>query len=312
METRAAVMEQPGQIALRTLQLREPEAGEMIVEIDHAGVSTGTETLLWNGAMPQFPGLGYPLVPGYESVGRVVDPRDSALFLAGDPVFVPGAHAFADARALFGANARHLVVPAGRAIRNDVLGDERGVLLALAATAHHALCAKTAEAPGLIVGHGTLGRLLARIALARGMECPTVWETAPERRVGDFPYPVVAPDDDRAHSFKAIYDCTGDAGIVPFLIDRLEKGGELVLAGFYPGAISFPFAPAFMREARLRIAAEWSVEDMDGVLGLIGAGLLDLDDLITHRRPARELSEAYPQALSDTAVRKMVLDWSEC
>jgi 3-hydroxyethyl bacteriochlorophyllide a dehydrogenase len=23
--------------------------------------------------MPSFPGMGYPLVPGYESVGRIVD-----------------------------------------------------------------------------------------------------------------------------------------------------------------------------------------------------------------------------------------------
>ena len=32
-----------------------------------------TEKLLWNGTMPHFPGMGYPLVPGYESVGRVIE-----------------------------------------------------------------------------------------------------------------------------------------------------------------------------------------------------------------------------------------------
>jgi myo-inositol-1(or 4)-monophosphatase len=35
----------------------------------HSGISTGTERLLWDGTMPPFPGLGYPLVPGYETVG---------------------------------------------------------------------------------------------------------------------------------------------------------------------------------------------------------------------------------------------------
>ena len=45
----------------------------MLVEVDYSGISTGTEKLLFNGRMPAFPGMGYPLVPGYESVGRIVD-----------------------------------------------------------------------------------------------------------------------------------------------------------------------------------------------------------------------------------------------
>ena len=31
----------------------------------------------------------------------------------------------------------------------------------------------------------------------------------------------------------------------------------MVLAGFYAEPVRFAFPPAFMREARLRIAAEW-------------------------------------------------------
>ena len=42
------------------------------------------------------------------------------------------------------------------------------------------------------------------------------------------------------------------------LIGRIAKGGEIVLAGFYTEAVSFAFPPAFMKEARLRIAAEWA------------------------------------------------------
>jgi 3-hydroxyethyl bacteriochlorophyllide a dehydrogenase len=71
-------------------------------------------TLLWTGRMPPFPGMGYPLVPGYESVGRVVAGRHMPGATVGDRVFVPGARCFGDVRGLFGGAASRVVVP-GRA-----------------------------------------------------------------------------------------------------------------------------------------------------------------------------------------------------
>ena len=62
----------------------------MTVETRWSGVSAGTERLLFTGRMPAFPGMGYPLVPGYESVGRVVDAGPDADRI-GTQVFVPGA-----------------------------------------------------------------------------------------------------------------------------------------------------------------------------------------------------------------------------
>ena len=39
-------------------------------------------------------------------------------------------------------------------------------------------------APDLIVGHGVLGRLLARLTIAAGCPAPTVWEIDPARMSG--------------------------------------------------------------------------------------------------------------------------------
>ena len=87
------------------------------------------------------------------------------------------------------------------------------------------------------------------------------------------------------------------------------KGGEIVLAGFYSTAISFAFPPAFMKEARLRIAAEWTPRDMLATRTLIEDGYLSLDGLITHTRPAIKAREAYETAFGDPACLKMILDW---
>ena len=80
MDTLAVVLEGPETLALRYLDLEDIAAGDLMVEIDWSGISTGTERLLWSGRMPPFPGMGYPLVPGYESVGRVVDAGEDAPF----------------------------------------------------------------------------------------------------------------------------------------------------------------------------------------------------------------------------------------
>ena len=44
---------------------------DLEVAVSFSGISTGTERLLWEGTMPPFPGLSYPLVPGYETVGTI-------------------------------------------------------------------------------------------------------------------------------------------------------------------------------------------------------------------------------------------------
>ena len=65
MDTLAIVIDNPGQLDLRKVALREPGQGDVIVETHFSGVSSGTERLFWSGEMPFFPGMGYPLVPGY-------------------------------------------------------------------------------------------------------------------------------------------------------------------------------------------------------------------------------------------------------
>jgi len=303
VDTLAVVLEAPGSVGLRALGLSAPAATDLTVEIARSGVSAGTERLLYEGRMPAFPGMGYPLVPGYESVGRVV--AGGAEWL-GRTVFVPGSTAFEGARGLFGGAARRVVLPAARAVAvPDALVDD-GILLALAATAWHSVAG--AKMPDLIVGHGVLGRLIARLAVAHGA-APVVWETQAARRDGAHGYTVVDPAEDTAR-YAAIVDASGDASLLDTLIARLTPGGEIVLAGFYD-RLSFAFAPAFMREARLRIAAQFTAADLDAVTTMVVDGRLSLAGLVTHVADARDAATAYPKAFGDPACLKLVLDWSQ-
>lgn len=306
MRTVAVVLEEPKRLGLRPVELAPADDFDVVVEVDWSGVSTGTERLLYTGAMPAFPGLGYPLVPGYESVGRVVEAGARALTRIGERVFVPGSNKFVDARGLFGGASRRLVTPSGRAVSVPASLGESGVLLSLAATAHHAIAG--GSAPDLIVGHGMLGRLLARVSAALGHARPTIWETDARRRDGF----AIHPDEDARLDYRSIYDASGAAGLLDPLVGRLARGGEVVLAGFYEDRLSFAFPPAFIKEARIRVAAEFTLADTQAVLVLIEGGRLSLDGLITHRAAAADAEAAYATAFGGAACLKMVLDWSAC
>ncbi len=314
MTTRAVVMDAPGSLALKDIPLAQPGVDEVLVAVDYSGISTGTERLLWDGTMPDFPGMGYPLVPGYESVGTIIAAGANVQQRIGQSVFVSGAACFGEIRGLFGGSASHLLVNESKALEIDPSLDIKGTLMALAATAVHAIyCAPDRQPvwPELIVGHGVLGRLLARATMACGGPAPTVWELNPDRISGDEPYPVIQPDSDTRRDYAAVFDVSGDAGILDKLVFHLKPLGEVVLAGFYSKPVTFNFAPAFMREARIRIAAQWQPEDLTMVRRLIRSGELNLDQLITHHSTPENAATAYKTAFAEPACLKMILDWRD-
>ena len=306
----AVVFEQPGQLAVRPVGLSEPGDGDCVVDVEWSGISTGTERLLWQGRMPAFPGLGYPLVPGYESVGRVSAVGSSCALPVGQRVFVPGSRGFTDVHGLFGGAAERLVVDADRVTPlAENLGEE-ATLLALAATAYRAVTRGPVDTlPDLVVGHGVLGRLAARTILALGGPAPTVWETQEARRSGAQGYAVIDPESDARSDYRLICDASGAPDLLDQLIARLAHAGCVILAGFYQEPVSFTFPPAFMREAQLRISAEWQATDLVRVTELLNSGALSLDGLITHRSPAAKAEPAYEQAFADVDCLKMILDW---
>ena len=211
MKTVAVVLEKPEHLALRHIELAPASPDDVVVQAHWSGISSGTERLLWSGRMPNFPGMGYPLVPGYETVGRVVSAGVGSALRPGDEVFVPGANCYGEIKGLFGGAASRIVVPERRAVALPAGLGENGILFALAATAYHAIAGHHACCPQLIVGHGILGRLIARISLTLGAPPPIVWERNPLRRDSAEGYIVIDPADDSRRDYAAICDASGDA-----------------------------------------------------------------------------------------------------
>jgi 3-hydroxyethyl bacteriochlorophyllide a dehydrogenase len=135
-----------------------------------------------------------------------------------------------------------------------------------------------------------------------------VWETNPPQG-GAEGYEVIHPDADERRDYRAIYDVSGDWGAARHA-DRAARQGRRGRARrlLRPQPLSFAFPPAFMKEARIRVAAEWSPDDLAATRALIEPASCHLDGLITHTARRRR-DEGLPTAFGDPACLKMILDW---
>jgi threonine dehydrogenase-like Zn-dependent dehydrogenase len=98
----AAVMEEPGRIALRESAVPEPEPGAVVIAVHLSGIC-GTDKHTFRGESKQYAGtkherdLDYPLICGHENVGTVTAVGGEVLASDGRPLMVgdrivPGAN----------------------------------------------------------------------------------------------------------------------------------------------------------------------------------------------------------------------------
>ena len=118
-----------------------------------------------------------------------------------------------------------------------------------------------------------------------------------------------SPEAERDLRHDVIIDASGDATVIDKAIARLNRRGELILAGFYGERIDFAFPAAFMKEASIAIAAEFVPADIAAVLALVDSGRLSLGGLITHHSQASDAASAYRTAFNDPDCLKMIIDW---
>jgi 3-hydroxyethyl bacteriochlorophyllide a dehydrogenase len=137
-----------------------------------------------------------------------------------------------------------------------------------------------------------------------------VWETNPVRAEGAMGYDVIDPATTSAATTRHLR--RQRRRLVARFADRAPRPRRRDRAGrlLRGAAVSFDFPPAFMRELRLRVAAEFKEPDLPRCKALLAeAGRLSFDGLITHRSRPPTPPTAYETAFNDPTCLKMILDW---
>ncbi len=313
MQTTAIVIPAADTIELRTVQLKPLGVDDVLVRTRLTSISAGTERMLLKGVMPH-PMLQFPVVPGYETVGEVIEAGANTQSWIGRSVYVGGNYGFVGVNPAFGGQSALIVAPVAQVTDIGALTDQQGVMLALAATALHGVDISLAQltAPQvLVLGQGVVGQLAARFAKAAGAQV-TVVERTPSRLA-------VSTADEKHESLPAVppmtpplydvvIDATGKMEVIAPILMRVKKGGRVVLLGYYD-ALNLPYQPIFLRELSLLSSAQWAPGDLARARDAIASGRIDMSPLITHSMAAESAPEAFAVSFNNPDCIKMVLTW---
>ena len=316
MSARAIVFPEAGRVELRDVALRPLADDEVVVDTYYSSISAGTERMLFGGKLPRIPGLGYPIVPGYEAAGRVVAVGPAAEGVAvGDEVFVGGSHCYTDAAAMFGGQSSRLLKRAAQVVPLHGIPLAQAPILALAATALHGV-RRLGDVAGkrvAVFGMGAVGQLAAQFLQAAGATVVAVDRSA-ERLA-------TAPGHERVDASVAGYEAsfgapvdhaveaTGEPRVIATCASVMNLGGSIVLLSFYDD-LNPPFQQLFMKEVTLLVAREWAPQDLFAARDAAASGAVDLAPLSGHVVPVGRYEEAYRTAFEDTSVLKVVLQWA--
>lgn len=315
MKTQAVVITEPGVVQLQEVALRTPGPTDAIIRTAYTSISAGTERMLLAGKM-QHPMQQLPVIPGYETVGEVVEiGAEVPAEWKGRQVYLGGSFCYEGINASWGGQSATLFTDYTRLVPLDELTDLRqGVLLALTATALHGVDLLQLQGGEriLVIGQGPVGQLTARIARARGA---WVAVTDPNQtrldiaegdaivNISDTPLNEVLTE-----PVQYIIEASGSMEALTSDLQHLDNGGTILLLGYYQ-SLNLPYMPLFLKEARLLTAKEWAKGDLDRSRDMIAESTLRVEPLMTHELPITEVNQAYDIAMNDRDCMKIVLHW---
>ncbi len=255
MAMRAFVIEAPGRGVVRAVPVPRPGAGQVVVDVERAGVC-GTDVELLDGTMPYLHdgSACYPLRPGHEWSGRVaevgpgVDPALRGKHVTGDTMLgcgrcapcragrhhlCPDRYEIGIRRGWPGALAERVLVPSTALhVLPDDMDPGVAALVEPAGTAWRAADA-AAGTRVCVWGPGTLGLLTLLFCRAGGAAVDVVGPDPASRelalRLGA--RACYHPDDAPTGGYDAVVDASTGAGVPARALDQVDPGGRVVLVG---------------------------------------------------------------------------------
>jgi len=315
---RALVIERPGSMEVKDVPDPRPAFGEVLVEVRVCGLC-GTDVHIADGEFSPTP---YPIIPGHEFSGTVVDvasapgsPLSVGDRVAVDPsLFCGSCNACRSGRGnlcakwgaigdtVDGAFAELVAVPAANAYRlPDHVGLRAGALVEPLSCALHGIrrLGAVLGEDVLIVGAGTMGLLLSQLIRRAGAGRLVVVDKVAARRqaaldvgASDVAGSLAELDDAK---FAAVVDVTGSISAIEEGFIAVQRGGRLLIFGVAPADARAQLSPFRIYNDEITIVGSMAVlHSFRGALELIASGAVNTDVLLTH---ALSL-DRFPEALS--------------
>ncbi len=336
---RVAVVTGPDAVELRDEPTPTLQPDQLLVEVGACGLCT-MERRLFLGEKRI-----YPVAPGHEVAGRVVEAGSAVSGLPGSPqggdvVTVDLLTRSGTCSACRRGRSALCKRPQGGALSDGTISMGAGLADYVAVAAHQAWA--TGDAPVehasmgeplacvvhslrlggfragdrvAVIGGGYMGRLHVALAQAGGAATVGVVDVSDERRshaVDAGAAWVAGPLEARAAGGEQdlVFVTAGAADALELALELCDDGGTVVVYGAFPKDHTVPVGPDAIHHHELSIIGVYShePEDWRTAAGLIRAGALatDLDRLVTARYGLERVTEAFRQAATTPAYRILV------
>jgi len=321
MKAKAIVIVEPGKVDVWSYDVPALQAGEVLVETSHSGVSLGTEIWDYVGKRVE---LTYPNVPGYQSIGRVIDAApDVDRALLGKRVrFFSTRLEEPFTRSWMNCHVSHAVAPKYQVVPEDIDPIEAAIS-AMPSVGLRGIRMLHIKIGDLVVvnGQGLIGQGSAQLARMHGAVVVASDPSALRRELSakySADYVVNPLEQDLVkfvHDLKpagadVVIETSGRSDMFKLCVDLLRWEGQIALQGFYPDPITFNFNHTHGKKPT--IAVPCGHEDDPIVLDFFRRRQLQYRGLITHVANPDDAPALYERmAKADPEILGVVFDWGK-
>ncbi len=336
---KAMVLRAPSDLVLDEVARPQPVSGQVLVRITHSGVC-GTDYKIYNGSIK----VPYPLIPGHEMAGEVVEGRADLQVGPGtrviiDPETFDGTCYYCQkghtnlcpngtliGRDVNGGFAEFLQVPLTQVHRlPDSIDDRTAPMIQVLTTCLHAQ-RQVETFPGdtvVVLGLGVTGQLHVQLAKARGARVIGITRSAEKRAMAERlgADVTIAGGDDAIEKVRELTEGRGadltieTTGIMNQLaasVHMTRFGGKVLMFGIFTVKTGdLPFYDLYFKEISLISARVAKPEDYTACIEMVSRGQVKLEPLVSDVMPLGNLKEAIGLLSSDSGQRmKIILEHS--
>jgi 2-desacetyl-2-hydroxyethyl bacteriochlorophyllide A dehydrogenase len=315
---KAAVIVEPGTIAIETVPDPKPGPGDVVVAVKACGIC-GTDLHIMDGEFAP----AYPITPGHEFAGEVVETGPEVTDVrVGDQVAVDPSlhcgHCYYCKRAkgnlcenwaaigvtTAGGAAEYALAPMKNCwVLPEHLSTTDAALiepLSCAVRGFDVLPRNMAD-NYLIYGSGTMGLMMMELAKRAGAATVSMVDLNPERLataklLGCTAATTSADHLDAPRGWDIVIDCTGVQAAIQDAVGRVGKGGTFLQFGVSSYDTRLTVEPFKIYNQEITITGSMAVlHSFERAGELLAAGALKPDVFISHRFPLDSYAEALNQ-----------------
>jgi L-iditol 2-dehydrogenase len=165
-----------------------------------------------------------------------------------------------------------------------------------------------------ILGAGTIGLLMLRVARAHGARRIVMTARSPANRDRALAFgadAAVAPSADSVRdalgeSADVVFDCVAEQSTMNEAVAIANKGGTVVVVGVPAGEVVIPLPLIQDSQVRIQGSATYLPGDYADAMALLQAGTVSAADFVTGVRPLTEAAEAFRDAERGDHIKVLI------